>query len=181
MTLFINKSNIITTTIATVLAVFALSAQASEADNFKGLTAEQALEKSHQYHGKGTASVQVMPNVLVAKFSDGSQVQIPTKDKHLLSIAPYENQTHPCGYHVPTGCQGEMVEKTMMIKVVDLDSKQVLKYGQVTTQKDGFIDLWMPKDRKHLQVTFTYQGKASTEVLSTVDDARTCITTMQLI
>lgn len=169
------------TTIAAILAMLSLSVYAAEADKFKGLTAEQALEKSHQYHGKGTASVQVMPDVLVAKFNDGSQVQIPTEGKHLLSIAPYENRTHPCGYHVPTGCQGEMVNKTMMVKVVDLDSKQVLKYGQVTTQKDGFIDLWMPKDRSNLEVTFTYNGKSSTEVLSTSGDARTCITTMQLI
>lgn len=90
---------------------FSLSTQAAEADKFKGLTAEQALEKSHQYHRTGTASVQVMPDVLVAKFKDGSQIQIPTHDQHLLSIAPYEFRTHPCGYHVPTGCQGEMVEK----------------------------------------------------------------------
>ncbi|GLT13369.1 CueP family metal-binding protein [Vibrio algivorus] len=162
-------------------ATLSFSTLANEADKFEGLTAPQALEKAHEYHGKGTASIQVMPDVIVAKFDDDSQIQIPTKDQHLLSIAPYENQTHPCGYHVPTGCQGEMVEKTMMIKVVDLDNKKVLKYGQVTTQKDGFIDLWMPKDRKNLEVTFTYKGKTSTEVLSTEDKARTCITTMQLI
>lgn len=162
-------------------ALISASALANEADSFQNLTAPQALEKAHSYHGKGTASIQVMPNELVAKFKDGSQISIPTHDQHLLSIAPYEYQTHPCGYHVPTGCQGEMVEKTMMVKVVDLDNKKVLKYGQVTTQKDGFIDLWMPKGRKNLEVTFTYNGKASTEVLSTEDKARTCITTMQLI
>lgn len=161
-------------------ATLSFSSLANEADKFEGLTAPQALEKAHEYHGKGTASIQVLPNALVAKFDDNSQISIPTKDEHLLSIAPYEFQTHSCGYHVPTGCQGEMVEKTMMVKVVDLDSNKVLKYGQVTTQKDGFIDLWMPKDRANLQVTFTYNGKTSTEVLSTVDDARTCITTMQL-
>lgn len=178
MTLFPKLTAIVAITLA---MTFSLSTQAAEADKFKGLTAEQALEKSHQYHRTGTASVQVMPDVLVAKFKDGSQIQIPTHDQHLLSIAPYEFRTHPCGYHVPTGCQGEMVEKSMMIKVVDLDSKQVLKYGTVTTQKDGFIDLWMPKNRANLEVTFTYQGKTSTEILSTEGEARTCITSMQLI
>ena len=161
-------------------AALSFSTLANEADKFEGLTASQALEKAHEYHGKGTASIQVMPNMIMAKFDDDSQIQIPTKDQHLLSIAPYEFQTHSCSYHVPTGCQGEMVEKTMMVKVVDLDNKEVLKYGQVTTQRDGFIDLWMPKNRPNLQVTFTYKGKTSTEILSTVGDARTCITTMQL-
>ncbi|OEF25758.1 CueP family metal-binding protein [Vibrio rumoiensis] len=165
---------------ALLSAVISVSAFANEADSFKNLTAPQALEKAHSYHGKGTASIQVLPNELVAKFDDGSQIKIPTNDQHLLSIAPYEYQTHGCTYHVPTGCQGEMVEKTMQVKIVDLETNQVLKYGQVTTQKDGFIDLWMPKDRQRLQVTFTYNDKTSTQVLSTVDNAPTCITTMKL-
>lgn len=175
------KTTSILAVFATVMTTFASThVLANQADSFKNLTAPQALEKAHEYHGKGTASVQVLPDALVAKFDDGSNINIPTKDLHLLSIAPYEYQTHPCGYHVPTGCQGEMVEKTMTVKVVDLETNEVLKYGKVTTQKDGFIDLWMPKGREKLQVTFSYNGKSSQEVLSTVDDARTCITTMKL-
>ncbi|MGO2508366.1 CueP family metal-binding protein [Vibrio hibernica] len=170
----------LTSFFALALALSANSVWANQADDFANLTAPQALEKSHEYHGKGTASIQVFPDHILAKFNDGSQTKIPTGEQHLLSIAPYEYQTHPCGFHVPTGCQGELVEKSMQVKITDLDTKQVLKYGMVKTQKDGFIDFWMPKGKKNLEFTFTYNGKTVTQILSTEDDAKTCITTMQL-
>ncbi|WP_153448883.1 CueP family metal-binding protein [Vibrio algicola] len=162
------------------ITLISSSVWANQADDFKHLTAPQALEKAHQYHGTETASIQVFPDHIQAKFKDGSNINIPTGDQHLLSIAPYEFSTHPCGYHVPTGCQGELVEKSMQVKITDLDSKKVLKYGMVKTQKDGFIDFWMPKGKANLEFTFNYNGKTVTKVLSTVDDAPTCITTMQL-
>jgi hypothetical protein len=170
-----------TTGVLLMLALGSGSAFAvSEADAFGQLSPQDALEQAHQWHKTGEASVKILPDVIQAKFSDNSSVSIPVKDEFLLSIAPYVNRTHSCTYHVPTGCQGELVNQAMMVEVKDTETNKVVQKGMVKTQKDGFIDFWMPKNKSY-QFTFHYQGKAVSEVLTTGKSDRTCITTMKLI
>ncbi|QSV14860.1 CueP family metal-binding protein [Photobacterium ganghwense] len=167
--------------VATLLVLSAPQAYAeTQADTFRQLSAEDALEASHQWHHTGEASVKVYPDRIEASFADQSSATIPTGDQFLLSVAPYEDVTHGCTFHVPTGCQGEMVEKAMMVKITNAETQEVIQSGMVRTQKDGFIDFWLPKDHRY-QFTFTYQGKTASEVLSTDANSRTCITTMQLL
>ncbi|PSU03168.1 hypothetical protein C9J03_21655 [Photobacterium gaetbulicola] len=151
-----------------------------DAQAFAALSPQQALEQSHQWHRTGEASVKVMPDAIHAEFTDGTKARVAIDDEFLLSIAPYEQVTHGCTFHVPTGCQGEMVNKAMMVEIKDTQTNEVVQSGMVKTQQDGFIDFWMPKNGRY-QFTFTYQGKTATEVLSTEGNSRTCITTMQLI
>ena len=151
-----------------------------KAQAFAELTPQKALEQSHQWHRTGEATVRVMPDAIHAEFADGSKAEVPTEDDFLLSIAPYEQVTHGCTYHVPTGCQGEMANKAMMVEITDTQTNEVIQSGMVKTQKDGFIDFWMPKNGNY-QFTFTYNGKTASEVLSTEGNSRTCITTMQLL
>jgi hypothetical protein len=152
----------------------------SSADAFGQLLPQDALKQAHQWHKTGEASVKIMPDVIQAKFSDDSSVDIPIKDEFLLSIAPYVNRTHSCTYHVPTGCQGELVNQAMMVEVKDTATNEVVQKGMVKTQQDGFIDFWMPQNKSY-QFTFHYQGKKVSEVLTTEKSDRTCITTMKLI
>ncbi|MBC7004758.1 CueP family metal-binding protein [Photobacterium sp. BZF1] len=151
-----------------------------KAQAFAELTPQQALEQSHQWHRTGEATVRVMPDAIHAEFADGTKASVPVEDDFLLSIAPFEQVTHGCTYHVPTGCQGEMVNKAMMVEITDTQTKEVIQSGMVKTQKAGFIDFWMPKNGNY-QFTFTYNGKTASEVLSTEGNSRTCITTMQLL
>ncbi|MCQ1056619.1 CueP family metal-binding protein [Photobacterium sp. ZSDE20] len=159
------------------------SAQAlanTDAQAFSKLSPQAALKQSHQWHRTGEATVRIMPDAIYAEFADGSKATVPIEEEFLLSIAPFENVTHGCTFHVPTGCQGEMVNKAMTVEITDTQTNEVVQSGMVKTQKDGFIDFWMPKNGNY-QFTFTYQGKTATEVLSTKGNSRTCITTMQLI
>lgn len=150
------------------------------AQAFAELTPQEALKQSHQWHRTGEATVRIMPDAIHAEFADGTKATVPVEEEFLLSIAPFENVTHGCTFHVPTGCQGEMVNKAMMVEITDTQTNEVVQSGMVKTQKDGFIDFWMPKNGNY-QFTFTYQDKTATEVLSTEGNSRTCVTTMQLI
>lgn len=153
---------------------------ADQASSFSQLSPREALEQSHQWHRSGEASVKIMPDVITAEFADGSKTEIPVKDESLLSIAPFVEVTHPCTFHVPTGCQGELVNQNMMVEIIDTQTNEILQSGMVKTQKDGFIDFWLPKNGSY-RFTFSYQGKTATEVLTTDHNSRTCITTMQLL
>ncbi|MBB1392106.1 CueP family metal-binding protein, partial [Shewanella sp. SG44-6] len=126
------------------------------------------------------------PNRIVATFSDGksSSVAIP-KDQFFLSIAPYINSSHPCTNHVLTGCTGEIKNQVMKVVMIDTDTGETLIDKKVTTQRDGFIDFWVPKN-KNLAFNIYHKAKdgserVAREVLSTFNNDRTCITTMQLI
>ncbi|WP_087024240.1 CueP family metal-binding protein [Thaumasiovibrio subtropicus] len=158
----------------------AVQASAMTAEAFSQLSPQAALKQSHQWHRTGEASVKVLPNVLEAQLPNGEQVSIPLDDAFLLSIAPFVTQTHPCTYHVPTGCQGEMVAETMQLSIVDQTTGKVIREETVTTQKDGFIDIWMPRDGEY-EFTLRQGDRVASEVLSTKGDSRTCITTMQLV
>ncbi|WP_051326801.1 CueP family metal-binding protein [Aliagarivorans taiwanensis] len=164
--------------IATLLGLTAHSALAMDASEYRKLSAEQALQQAHQWHRSGDASVKVLPRQIDTEFANGEKVSIPT-ESHLLSIAPFVNQTHPCTYHVPTGCQGELVDAQMHVMVKDLATGELVHNTMVRTQHDGFIDFWMPKDGRY-EFMFHYGDLMASEVLSTDAQSRTCITTMQL-
>ena len=175
--------------IGLLFSAFMLTACSETPDvqsSFAALDHKEALLQAHQwYRNDQDIVVHVFTDKIRATFADGSEafVDIPD-DQHMLSIAPWVTYTHPCTYHVPTGCTGELFGKEMKVTAVDTDSGEVVLDQTVTTQHDGFIDFWVPSSR-HLEFTFEYQDKqfghlTSTEVLSTYPGERTCITTMQL-
>lgn len=167
--------------IAPVVALMAsFGTSAMTAEEFSALSPQQALKHSHQWHRTGEATVKVMPDSLEATLPSGQEAAIPLTEEFLLSIAPYINYTHPCTYHVPTGCQGELVEEELHLMIKDMATGKVVKNEMVTTQKDGFIDIWMPRDGDY-QFMFHKGNLMASEVLSTKGDSRTCITTMKLV
>nr|WP_086937408.1 CueP family metal-binding protein [Thaumasiovibrio occultus] len=155
-------------------------AAAITAEEFSQLSPQEALEMAHTWHQTGDASVSILPDVLNATLPSGEEVAIPLEDEYLLSIAPYINRSHGCTYHVPTGCQGEMVEEELHLSITDVNTGEEIMNGMVTTQKDGFIDFWMPRDGEY-KFTFHKGNLMAQEVLKTSGNARTCITTMQLV
>ncbi|GAA5189915.1 CueP family metal-binding protein [Ferrimonas gelatinilytica] len=158
-----------------------------QAKAFSQLDHEQAVLQGHQwYKNEEGIVVRVLPNKVTATFANGEEadVAIP-EDQFFLSIAPWMTYTHPCGNHVPTGCTGELIGEEMHMSAVDVETGEEILNQMVTTQHDGFIDFWVPRNRK-LEFTF-HHGDANgvwreaKEVLTTDDDSRTCITTMQLL
>ncbi|KAA9021580.1 hypothetical protein F4V44_16450 [Niallia endozanthoxylica] len=78
-----------------------------------------------------------------------------------------------------TGCQGELVGQEVSLYIEDNEGN-VIKDEIVTTQDNGFIDLWLPRD--HLYRVTIKQGDLSAESeISTFEGDNTCITDMQLL
>lgn len=100
------------------------------------------------------------------------------EDEFFVSIAPFIENTHECAIHSLTGCQGELVEKTFDVLIQDEEGTIVMD-DTMTSFENGFIDLWLPRDRTY-QVKIAYEGKTAESEIGTFKDSNTCITTMQL-
>lgn len=123
-------------------------------------------------------AVSVYDDKLVV-ITEDNQFELPMpEDYFYLSVAPYINQTHPCLIHSATGCQGEMVNETIHIEFVDTDGFVILS-KIVTTQSNGFIDLWLPRDKEGT-LTVRYNDLSASRTLSTYHDDPTCETTLKL-
>lgn len=78
-----------------------------------------------------------------------------------------------------TGCQGELVEKEFDVYIEDEDGNVVVD-EKMKSQQNGFIDLWLPRDKK-FQIRIGSEGKSVESEISTFENDPTCITTMQLM
>ena len=78
-----------------------------------------------------------------------------------------------------TGCQGELVNEEFDVYIEDMEGNVVVD-KQVKTPSNGFIDLWLPRDKEY-QIEIEHEGKKVESELSTFENDNTCITTMQLI
>jgi hypothetical protein len=77
-----------------------------------------------------------------------------------------------------SSCQGELPETAFNVKAVD-QAGSVLIDEPVTTLKNGFMELWLPRDRT-INLTLEAQNRSASLSISTFADSDTCITTMQL-
>lgn len=116
---------------------------------------------------------------LIVTNSDESETVYPLpEDNFFVSIAPFINETHPCTNHSLTGCQGEMVEEEFNIHIEDMEGNVVLD-DTLKTEVNGFIDLWLPRDKTY-NIAINHNGKKVESEFSTFEQDGTCITTMQL-
>src|SRR5699024_1813652 len=77
--------------------------------------------------------------------SNETSYELP-EDEFFVSIAPYVDSTHPCAIHSLTGCQGELAEEEFEINIKDEEGNVVVD-ETVTSFKNGFIDLWLPRNQ----------------------------------
>lgn len=100
------------------------------------------------------------------------------EEEFFVSIAPYISYTHPCEFHSLTGCQGELVNKEMDVKIIDEDG-EVHVDEKLTTLENGFLDFWLPRDRNYT-LEINYDGKKVKSDFSTFENDSTCLTDLQL-
>ncbi|PIC96818.1 hypothetical protein CSV69_04700 [Sporosarcina sp. P26b] len=100
------------------------------------------------------------------------------EDEFFVSIAPFVDSTHPCDIHSLTGCQGELVEEDFEVHIEDSEGNVILDEIK-TTETNGFIDLWLPRDDT-FTVTIKRDNKETVSEITTFEGDNTCITTMQL-
>jgi len=77
-----------------------------------------------------------------------------------------------------SSCQGELTQTKLNVKAVD-KSGTVIIDKPVSTLKNGFMELWLPRDRT-INLTISGLKRSATDVITTTDGSATCITTMQL-
>lgn len=158
----------------------------TQAQEFESLNHIEAVKQANKwYKNNQNIKVQITSEEISASFPDGSHssVKIPN-DMFFVSIAPWINTTHPCTNHVPTGCTGELRNKSMHLVVKDAKSGETIKSEKVNTRNDGFIDIWLPR-HKTLNVSIHYGNNTgmfleAKETISTHSGERTCITSMKL-
>ncbi|MEK3768006.1 CueP family metal-binding protein [Paenibacillus sp. FSL R7-0048] len=100
------------------------------------------------------------------------------KDEFFVSIAPYVENTHPCATHSLTGCQGELTDDEFKVYIEDSEGNVIVDQ-EMKSLSNGFIDLWLPRDKQY-NVTIEQDGKTAKSELSTFKSDNTCVTTMQL-
>lgn len=105
-------------------------------------------------------------------------VPIPD-DQFYLSIAPYRTQTHPCTFHVPTSCLGELRSVDAQLRVTDAGTGEVIVEREARTEDNGFVGVWLPRDGE-FTVEVTVDGDTGTQLVRTGDEDPTCLTTLQL-
>lgn len=88
-------------------------------------------------------------------------------------------QTHPCATHSLTGCQGEMKDEEFSVTVHDSEGNVIMENAAMQSQSNGFIDLWLPRDKTY-RISVNHEGKRAETEFSTYENNDTCITTMQL-
>ena len=97
------------------------------------------------------------------------------EDSFFVSIAPYINEVHPCTIHNLVTCRGEIYNQAMKVRVVD-ENNQIIIDEVKTTQDNGFIGLWLPKDI-NATLRVEYDGLVVELPISTYSESDTCITT----
>mgnify|MGYP000654264435 CR=1 FL=1 len=138
------------------------------------------LVSSYSSGSMEAQSASITSQTLIVTGNDAKTVSynLP-KNEFFLSIAPYVNKTHPCETHSLTGCQGEMVEEDFNVSIVDKEGNEILN-KPMRSQPNGFIDLWLPRNKTY-HIKIEQNGKTAESEVSTFNSDNTCITTMQIL
>lgn len=100
-------------------------------------------------------------------------------DLFYLSMAPYFDQTHPCGIHSLITCRGELKNESFDVKITDTITQEVIVDKTMTSYNNGFIGVWLPKDRQ-LTIEIVKDGYQAIANISTSAISNTCLTTLKL-
>ncbi|WP_313636843.1 CueP family metal-binding protein [Paenibacillus sp.] len=147
---------------------------ASDTSNVKQLVQEYSSSSMKDL----SASITSEQLIVTDSNNKSTTYELP-KDEFFVSIAPYVKNTHPCATHSLTGCQGELTEQEFSVYVEDTEGNVIVDQA-MKSQSNGFIDLWLPRDKKY-NVTIEQDSVKAKAAFSTFKSDNTCVTTMQLV
>jgi len=149
--------------------------------SLEGLDARQAMALANTWKWDQPGVESFVDQTKVSfTFPSGRKksVRLPEKEM-VIAVAPYINQTHPCEIHYMSGCQGELVETPVRVEVIARNGETVVD-EILTTQKNGFVELWLPRNQT-FEVTVEHGDRRARGTIATFDDSDTCITTFKLL
>lgn len=116
---------------------------------------------------------------VVFQFPGGNvkKISLP-EEKMMVAIAPYKKETHPCATHYFSSCQAELVQQTFLVSAVDQEGN-ILVDQPMTTLRNGFFELWLPRNRTIMLSVRGGDLKAEGQI-DTFSNSLTCVTTLQL-
>jgi hypothetical protein len=172
--------------VATVLATVALGAyiftggveRNSPNENKDTQSVKQLVDNYSSGNIKARSASITSKQLIVNEGEANSLTYDLPENEFFVSIAPYVDKTHPCATHSLTGCQGEMTEEEFNVSIVDKDGNKIMD-KTLKSQSNGFIDLWLPRDKTY-NITVEHNGKIAESEISTFESDDTCISTMQL-
>ena len=152
----------------------------SDANSLKAIDVKSAIATANLWKdSKPQIKSHVTPTELVFEFPDNQKVTKPLPDSIMyIAVAPYINYTHTCSTHYPSSCQGELTEQSFKVKATD-DKGVVLYDGAISTLKNGFFELWLPRERT-ISLHIAQNSLSCDETVTTFKDSRTCVTTTKL-
>ncbi|WP_394213837.1 CueP family metal-binding protein [Brachybacterium vulturis] len=121
----------------------------------------------------------VLPDRVELSDAAGREVSLPLPEgEAYVSVAPFVEATHECFFHSLTTCRGELQEQSLAVHLTT-SAGEVLLDETLTTAPNGFLGLWLPRDRR-FTLSLTHDGASASTPLATDPEAPTCLTTMQL-
>jgi hypothetical protein len=149
-------------------------------DSLADLDAKSAIALANEWRFSAPKITSfVTTKEVVFEFPNGKKVIKTLPDSLVyIAIAPYINTTHTCETHYPSSCQGELTEMTFFLTTKDKGGN-LLYEGEITTLKNGFFELWLPRGTD-VQLSIKYGKLLGSETIPTFDGSRTCITTIKL-
>jgi len=166
-----------------LLLILLLAACNNSSSNEKEVDEVKDIKEMVHYYSVGSfedVSASITSHELIVTDSNKEETsyELP-EEEFFVSIAPFIETTHECAIHSLTGCQGELVEKEFDVYIQD-EAGNVVVDETMTSFANGFIDLWLPRDKTYT-VKIGYDGKTAESKLSTYKGDNTCVTTMQLM
>lgn len=143
---------------------------------FTGLSVEEIVNKldSSTSDPAGLKASITGEALVLSDQAEEVRLDLP-KGQFYLSFAPYVDQTHPCGFHSLSSCQGELVNKQVHAVITDKNGNEIIN-SEMTTMENGFIGVWLPSDIE-ATVTVSYNGLIAQAPITTYADSETCLTT----
>jgi len=144
----------------------------------KKLAIEELIEKLENDQFPQEVRASIFTDNLNLKIGGERFVYRLPNDLYYLSFAPYMNHTHECFIHSLTGCQGEIINQDILIKIYD-EENNLLNEITKNTGSDGFIGLFLTStvnyriEVEHAELKSVFYANAQS--------GQTCFTEVKLI
>ncbi len=148
-------------------------------DSLKNISILGTIAKANEFRDTyPDIKTHITPTEIVFEFPDGKKFTKSIADTLMyVAIAPYVTTTHTCSTHYPSSCNAELKQKTFKVEAEESGNK--IFEGNLTSLKNGFFEIWLPRN-KNVNIKIEYGDLKGEETIGTMDNSRTCITTIKL-